>query len=62
MSAHPPPVPPEQRPPHGGAPARTRGETKPDPNRPAPSPNPDERGRQGNLKQNTTHQGYQQDR
>ena len=24
--------------------------------------NPDEQGQQGNVKQNTTHQGYQQDR
>lgn len=62
MSSHPPPVPPEQRSAQGeaGKPsdavdatqekARTRDR------------NLAEQGRQGNIKQNTTHQGHQQDR
>jgi hypothetical protein len=62
MSAHPPPVPPEQRPRHGDDPKNTNGEAKAAPNKHAANPNPDQRGRQGNVKQNTTHQGYQQDR
>lgn len=62
MSAHPPPVPPEQRPRQGADPVAEQGEAKPAPNKHAANPNPDERGRQGNVKQNTTNQGYQQDR
>ena len=59
MSKHMPPVPPEQQTPHGGTP-QTQAQDAVD---------KDERardlahqGRQGNIKQNTTHQGYQQDR
>ena len=62
MSAHPPPVPPEQRPRHGDDPTRTYGDAKSPPNKHARNPNLEERGRQGNVKQNTTNQGYQQDR
>lgn len=60
MSAHPPPIPEEQRPAHGDgrAPAEHRG----------PSPartrdiNTAEQGAPGNTRENTTHQGHQQDR
>ena len=63
MSAKMPPVPPEQRSPKGpgGSPgteeARSPEETARERDR-----NPREQGRQGNVKQNTTNTGYQQDR
>ena len=59
MASKMPPVPRDQRSPKGtGAdPSVTADET-----RKAVSENPDEQGQQGNTKQNTTHQGYQQDR
>ena len=61
MSAHPPPVPPANRSPKG-----TGGDPKPgapdvDP-RAEPPENAAERDRQGNIRQNTRNQGYQQDR
>ena len=58
MTAHPPPVPPEQRSPYAGATPADQdkaGDTKGDPNLA-------EQGRQGNIAQNTTHKGFQQDR
>jgi hypothetical protein len=63
MSAHPPPVPPEQRSPKGTGGASTR----PDDESVKPGYDPRERnlaeqGRQGAVKQNTTNKGYQQDR
>ncbi len=60
MTAKPPPVPPEQRSPKGpgGAEPRKSGEAS----GAEKEPNLAEQGRQGNLKQNTTNQGYQQDR
>lgn len=63
MSAHPPPVPPEQRSPMGGAASKTgpKSQAKPDAYRDQ-NRNLGEQGRQGNIKQNTTNQGYQQDR
>jgi hypothetical protein len=56
-----PPVPPENRSPKGTGDPKG---VQPDRNsRPERRPeNPDEQGQQGNIKQNTTHQGYQQDR
>jgi hypothetical protein len=62
MSAHPPPIPPEQKNPRGGsvAPERTSGKQADHDNR--LQRNLSEQGRQGNVKQNTTNQGYQQDR
>ncbi len=60
MTSKPPPVPPDNRS-HKGA-----GEQKrPDPNqRPGGDrrKNPEEPGQVANTKQNTRHQGYQQDR
>jgi hypothetical protein len=64
--AHLPPVPPAARSPIGGSSNPGAGndmaeqvavETKESTNR-----NLTEQGRQGNIKQNTTHQGHQQDR
>lgn len=60
MSAHPPPVPPEQRPPHGTERASNVGGA--DQARPAADPNTPEQARQGNTKQNVTNKGLQQDR
>jgi hypothetical protein len=61
--SHMPPVPPENRSPKGP------GEQKPVPADSAPRKKDavrerhlGEQGRQGNIKQNTTNQGYQQDR
>ncbi len=60
MSAHKPPVPPEQQAPHAG------GRNAPDPAVPPPSRRGDtntaEQGTQGNIRENTTNTGYQQDR
>jgi hypothetical protein len=59
MTNRPPPVPPANRSPKG-----TGGATEPDlDNTPNGRPsNLKEQDRQGNTAQNTTHQGYQQDR
>lgn len=59
MTTKPPPVPPDNRSPKGpgAAPAVHTDESvtsRPD--------NLEEQGRQGNISQNTHHQGYQQDR
>ena len=59
MSAKPPPIPPEQRSPKGPGPTAEQadsGEIRPQ------DRNLAEQGRQGNIKQNTTNKGYQQDR
>jgi len=63
MSAHPPPVPPANRSPQGGE-DKKPGASEADPrtlheNQPH---NTEEQGRQGNIHQNTTHSGHQQDR
>ncbi|CAH2599077.1 conserved protein of unknown function [Rhodovastum atsumiense] len=60
MTAHLPPVPPDQRSDKatGASPAQRHGGEV----RPPRDPNTAEQGRQGNIKQNTTHQGHQQDR
>ncbi|MGD9510713.1 MAG: hypothetical protein AB7I59_19510 [Geminicoccaceae bacterium] len=57
MSSRPPPVPPAGRSPKGpGDPGTaTKDDAK-------PPENLAEQGRQGNVKQNTTNQGHQQDR
>jgi hypothetical protein len=57
MSAHPPPVPPEQQPRHGTPTPHDGNEAKP-----PQDPNLAEQGRQGAIKQNTTNRGLQQDR
>lgn len=61
MSAHPPPVPPDQ--------VSDKGSGAADPKlgngkevQPPQDPNLAEQGRQGAVKQNTTNKGYQQDR
>jgi hypothetical protein len=60
MTAKPPPVPPANRSPKGpqGGP-EVPTDTSAHENRPS---NLAEQDRQGNIKQNTTNQGYQQDR
>ena len=62
MTAHPPPVPPEQQTPHGGTAAPETDQGKAAERRNARERNLAEQGRQGNLKQNTDNQGQQQDR
>ena len=64
MSAHPPPVPPDNRSPKGQRRAQLDAARAPSPKlHPAKAPdNLAEQGEQGNMKQNTTNQGYQQDR
>jgi len=62
MSTKMPPVPPAGRStkgPGAGAQAKNRGDAAQDR---APPQNLEEQDRQGDIKQNTTHQGYQQDR
>ncbi len=60
MSKRPPPVPPDAGSDKGpGEPPEARDE---DPFEPDRSVDPDEKGQSGNLKVNTRHQGYQQDR
>jgi hypothetical protein len=63
MTAHPPPVPPDQRPKLGppGAGATDASVAK-DPVRDKPGSNPAQQGQTGNAKQNTTNKGLQQDR
>jgi hypothetical protein len=61
MTAKPPPAPSANSSPKG------TGEVKTAPGRTGPrdskaQPDPDHRGRGANIKQNTTNQGYQQDR
>lgn len=61
MTAHPPPVPPDQRPKVG---PKDDGKTSTDQSPIARSPvgNTAEQGNPGNTKQNTTNKGLQQDR
>ncbi|MBV9812573.1 MAG: hypothetical protein JO326_07470 [Acetobacteraceae bacterium] len=61
MSAHPPPVPPDQRPKIGPADSHSDA-AAPEGVRGPRDPNLAEQGRQGNIQQNTTNTGYQQDR
>ena len=63
--AHLPPVPPANRSPHGpGAqsPEGDMGAQTAEAVKSSRDRNLGEQGRQGDIKQNTTHQGYQQDR
>lgn len=62
MSAHPPPVPPEPRPRQGADSEAKPGKAGGHPDRDTPTRNPREQGQSGNTQQNTTNQGYQQDR
>lgn len=59
-----PPVPPANRSPKGTGDAKTGAAKKGAPLQAAPPypENFDEQGQTGNIKQNTTNQGYQQDR
>lgn len=61
MAKHMPPVPPEQQTPHGGT-AQPPAQQGPDPDKEARTRDLAHQGHQGNIKQNTSHQGYQQDR
>ena len=64
MTKHTPPVPPAARSTKGPgdhASPETRADAELKGNRPVPD-NLKEQDRQGNIKQNTTNQGYQQDR
>lgn len=64
MSAHPPPVPPDQqssKAPAAPAPDEAKRGSGPPASRPQDR-NLAEQGRQGNIKQNTTNKGLQQDR
>ena len=61
MSAHPPPIPPDQQSKHGAGDlgqATVAGGGPPD----TPDGNLAEQGRAGNIKQNTTHPGVRSDR
>jgi hypothetical protein len=62
MSSHPPPKPTEQKNPyeHGTGTDKQSAQTVERENR--RDHNLKEQGRQGNVKQNTTNEGYQQDR
>jgi hypothetical protein len=62
MTAHPPPIPPDQRQPHKGEAAQTKSAGNQVQRDNRDKRNLAEQGRQGNIKQNTTNQGYQQDR
>jgi hypothetical protein len=62
MSAHPPPIPPEQRSDKGAGKVSTSNPTKPKDGYSPVDRNLAEQGRQGASKQNTTNKGYQQDR
>jgi hypothetical protein len=59
MSSKPPPIPPEQRSRKGPGPITERSESEEVRQQ---EKNFGEQGRQGNIKQNTTNKGYQQDR
>jgi len=64
--SHMPPVPPAGRSPIGGSANPASGNDIPEQvatdNKASKNRNLGEQGRQGNVKQNTTNQGYQQDR
>lgn len=62
MSAHPPPIPPDQRPTQG---PKSDGKVQAGPqggDKVTQNGNVDEQGQTGASKQNTTNKGYQQDR
>ena len=56
MSAHPPPVPPEQQAPHGGGSTTHDVSDIPD-EKAGTAPNTAEQGNPGNTRENTTHPG-----
>ncbi len=60
MAKH-PPVPPENRSPHDTA-VHQDDKAAPEGMADTEPKNPDKHGQQANTRQNTTHQGYQQDR
>ena len=63
MSKSMPPVPPDQKSPFGGGDhAQDRPQPHDDPEEDARRRDLSHQGRQGNIRQNTTHQGNQQDR
>ena len=62
MTAHLPPVPPEQRSTKGTGPADAAGTAAQGGQAVPQEQNLAEQGRQGNAKQNTTNKGFQQDR
>ncbi len=65
MSAHPPPIPPDQRSPKGaGEPAKApeKADVKPPPAKADKTALDNKTGQQGAVGQNTRNQGYQQDR
>ena len=61
-----PPIPPANRSPIGGSanpkPGNDMSEQVAEANKASTARHLGEQGRQGNIKQNTTHQGFQQDR
>ena len=61
MTAHAPPVPPDQQPKQGG-PGKDKAHVADATRGGSRDPNTAEQSRQGNIKQNTTNKGYQQDR
>ena len=61
MAAHPPPVPPDQRPKHGGG-DLSHADVTGSSSQGSPDGNLAEQGQAGNTKQNTTNKGLQQDR
>jgi hypothetical protein len=60
MTRKPPPVPPSSRSPKGPGDAKLAPDV--DTRKPKHDEHPEEQGEQGNIVQNTTNQGYQQDR
>lgn len=62
MSAHPPPVPPDQRSDKASGKAEAEHQTQPKQGFDDRHRNLEEQGRQGATKQNTTNKGFQQDR
>jgi hypothetical protein len=61
MSAHPPPIPPDQQPKHGGG-DLSKADVAGGAGKGSPDGNLAEQGQAGNTKQNTTNKGLQQDR
>ena len=61
MTAQAPPIPPEQQPKHGGS-GKERANVTGETGSGRVPANPDEQGQPANTRQNTTHQGLQQDR
>lgn len=61
MTSRMPPVPPDNRSPKGTGDTKQMS-TNQTPRGPQRAEHPDQQGQQGNIKQNTTNQGYQQDR